>query len=58
MMERTLSTIALAALAALEAPRALMMAAPRCCTALMNSPFNHASSLIRWLAGLPSIFAL
>jgi len=30
MMERMLSTIALAALAALEAPRALMIAAPRC----------------------------
>src|SRR5215475_2832712 len=56
-MERTLSTTALAALAALDAPRALMMAAPRCCTELMNSPLSHASSLMTSVTGLPLILA-
>ena len=37
---------AFAALAALLKPRALMMAAPRCCTVVMKSPFSHASSLM------------
>jgi hypothetical protein len=57
-MERTLSTTALAALAALEAPRALMIAAPRCCTEVMNSPFSQASSVMTSVAALPPIFAL
>src|SRR5260221_8423151 len=57
-MERTLSTMALAALAALEAPRTLMMAAPRCWTVLMNSPLSHASSLMTVGAGWPLILAL
>ena len=57
-MERTLSTMALAALAALEAPRALMMAAPRCCTVVMKSPFSQASSVMASVAGRPLIFAL
>ena len=51
-MERTLSTTALAALAALDEPRALMMAAPRCWTVEMNSPLSHASSVIDGGGGL------
>ena len=43
--------------AALDAPRALMMAAPRCCTDEMNSPLSQASSLITLVAGWPLIFA-
>ena len=52
MIERTVSTTALAALAALEAPRALMTAAPRCWTVLMNSPFSQASSVMSCGGGL------
>src|SRR5271165_6720962 len=56
-MEATLSTTALAALAALESPRALMMAAPRCCTEEMNSPLSHATSLMLSATGLPLFLA-
>ena len=42
----------------LDAPRALMIAAPRCCTVAIKSPFNHASSVITSVAACPSIFAL
>ena len=58
MMERTLSTMAFAALAALDEPRALMMAAPRCWTVEMNSPLSHVSSVMTPVAGLPLILAL
>jgi hypothetical protein len=34
------------------APRALMIAAPRCCTVEMNSPCSHAVSLIVSVCGL------
>gem|GEM_PF-6411041 len=53
----TLSRIALAAEAALDAPRALITAAPRFCTVEMNSPCSHSSSPMTSEAGLPSIFA-
>ncbi len=43
--ERTVSTIALAAGRGRK-PRALMMAAPRCCTVVMNFPFSQASSVM------------
>src|SRR3954469_25774541 len=56
-MEATLSTMALAALAALEAPRALMMAAPRCWTEAMKSPLSHAWSEMTLVAGWPLILA-
>ena len=52
-----LSMTALAADAALEAPRALMTAAPRCCTVAMKSFFSQFSSRITWVTGWPSIFA-
>jgi len=52
-MDRTLSTTAFAALAALDNPRALMMAAPRCWTVEMNSPLSHASSPMALAAALP-----
>ena len=55
---RTVSTTAFAAEAAEEEPRALMIAAPRCCTAGMKVSFSHSSSLITLSAFLPSIFAL
>ena len=42
----TWSMAALAAEAALEAPRASMIAAPRCCTVGMKSPSSHAWSSI------------
>ena len=48
----------LAALGALDLPRALMTAAPRCWTELMKSPFNQGSTLITSVAGLPLIRAL
>ena len=35
-----------------------MIAAPRCCTVAINSPCNQASSVMRWVAGWPSIRAL
>src|SRR5215469_7615525 len=57
-MERTLSTTALAALAALEAPRALIIAAPRCWTVEINSPLSQASSLMTSVADLPLTLAL
>ena len=41
--ERTVSMAALAAEAAEEAPRALMMAAPRCCTVGMKVALSHSS---------------
>ena len=53
---RIWSTAAEAAEAAEEAPRALMMAAPRCCTTGMNSFLFH-SSLTRDLTALPSAVA-
>src|ERR1043165_2329847 len=56
--ERTESTTAFAALAALESPRALIIAAPRCCTEVMNSPSSHALSEMTSVAALPLIFAL
>src|SRR5579859_4939017 len=49
---RMWSMAAEAAEAAEEAPRALMMAAPRCCTVGMNSPAIH-SWLTSLAAGLP-----
>src|SRR5436190_24319158 len=58
MIERTLSMIALAALPALDAPRALMMAAPRCCTVERKSPWSQDKSWMTSVAGLPLIFAL
>src|SRR5690348_17815642 len=49
---RMWSMAAEAAEAAEEAPRALMMAAPRCCTVGMNSPVTHAWST-SFVAALP-----
>src|SRR2546429_337246 len=56
--EHTVSTTAFAADAADERPRALMIAAPRCCTVVMKSCFSHASSPITLFAARPLIFAL
>ncbi len=57
VMLRTVSITALAALAALDWPRAAMIAAPRCCTVAMKSPCSHASSgSPRWPAR-PSMVA-
>jgi hypothetical protein len=42
--ETTVSTTALAAEPAEERPRALITAAPRCCTVAMKSSFSHSSS--------------
>ncbi len=53
----TVSMTALAAEAALEAPRALITAAPRFCTVSMNGPLSHASSRITSVAGRPPIVA-
>ena len=50
--------IAEAAEAAEEAPRALIMAAPRCCTVVMKSPLSHSVSLMTSVTGLPPILAL
>ena len=44
--ERTVSMAALAALAALERPRALIMAGPRCCTVEMKSFSSHSVCLM------------
>ena len=52
------TALALAALAALEAPRALMIEAPRCCTDEMKSPFSQPSSVMTCVAGRPLTFAL
>ena len=48
----------LAALAAEEAPRAAMMAAPRLPTVGTKVSLSHSSSPMTSLAGLPPIFAL
>src|SRR4051812_20915613 len=53
IQSRTWSTAALAADAALDAPRASMMAAPRCCTVGMNSFSNHVWSFTSSAAFLP-----
>ena len=53
-----LNLAALAADAALDAPRALITAAPRCWTVLRKSPCSHCSSPIASTAGRPSICAL
>ena len=55
---RTVSTAAEAAEAAEEAPRALIMAAPRCCTVVMKSPLSHSVSLMTSVTGFPPILAL
>jgi hypothetical protein len=49
---------ACAAEAALDAPRAAMIAAPRCCTVFRNSPLSQASSPIASAAERPSMVAL
>ena len=54
---RTESTMPLAAEAAEEAPRALMMAAPRVCTSGMKLPLSQASLPITSAADLPPICA-
>ena len=54
---RTVSITALAALAALDWPRAAMIAAPRCCTAPMKSFCSQASSSITSGAGRPPMVA-
>ena len=46
----TVSTMALAAEAALEAPRALITAPPRFCTVSMNGPFEPCSSVMASVA--------
>ena len=51
-------SIKLAAEPADENPRALIIAAPRCCTVAMKSSFNHFSSPITSFAGRLSILAL
>src|SRR5258708_17918458 len=56
--EHRASTTALAAEPAEESPRALITAAPRCCTEAMKSSFNHFSSSITSFAGRPLILAL
>ena len=53
-----MSITAFAADAADERPRALMIAAPRCCTVGMKSSLSHASSPITSFAARPLIFAL
>ena len=53
-----LACVALAALAALERPRASMIAAPRFWTVGMKVFLSHSSSLMTSVAGLPQIFAL
>src|SRR5205807_1286114 len=55
--ERTVSTTAFAADAADDKPRALIIAAPRCCTVWINVSFNHFSSPITSFAARPLIFA-
>src|SRR5215467_4368051 len=54
---RTESTMALAADPADDAPRALIIAAPRLCTVEINSCFSQASSPITSGAGRPPIRA-
>ena len=54
---RTVSITAFAALAAELWPRALMIAAPRCWTLVMNSPSSHASSPMTSGAGRAPIVA-
>src|SRR5579862_4469413 len=55
---RTASQAALAALAAEDAPRASMIAAPRCCTVGMNSDSNQPwSDPTASKAGLPATSA-
>src|SRR6266550_1451306 len=53
--ERTVSTTAFAADAADDKPRALIIAAPRCCTVWINVSFNHLSSPITSFAARPLI---
>ena len=53
-----MSQAALAAEAAEETPRALMMAAPRCWTVEMKSPWSQVWSEMTSVAGLPLILAL
>ena len=53
IQSRTWSTAALAAEAAEEAPRASMMAAPRCCTVGMNLPSSQAWSSTSVAASRP-----
>ena len=55
---RSLRSADVAADAAEERPRALMIAAPRCCTAAMKSFFSHFSSPMTLSAGLLAICAL
>src|SRR5690625_1860066 len=55
--ERMWAMAALAADAAEDAPRALMMAAPRCCTSGMKV-FSYQSFSTRSMAALPSTLAL
>ena len=50
--------MALAAEAADDWPRALMIAAPRFCTIGVNSPASQASSAMTSAAGRPPISAL
>ena len=52
-----MSTTALAALAALEAPRSSMIALPRLRTIFMKSFSSQFSSLINSETGLPQIVA-
>jgi hypothetical protein len=58
IIEWTVSTIALAALAALDAPRSSITAEPLFLTILTKSFFNHSSSPITSSAGFPQILAL
>ena len=56
-IDRKLSTIAFAADAADEAPRALITALPRLATVGINVSSNHALSLMAAVAGFPLIRA-
>ena len=56
-MLTTESMAAFAALAADDKPRAAMIAAPRCCTVVRNSPSSHARSGMTSTAGRPPISA-
>lgn len=58
MRLRTVSTTPLAADAADDVPRAWMMAAPRCWTFLMKSPWSHSVSEMESVTGAPLILAL
>lgn len=58
MSDLTVSMAALAAEAAEERPRALMMAAPRSWTLGIKVSLSQDSSVMTWVAGFPLILAL